>query len=253
VTPPAPLGHPRLHLRRTTSTNERARALAESGAPHGTVVTASEQTAGRGRQGRTWMAPPGRSLLVSVLVRDPPRLLPLAAGAAVAGAADEALAVADATAAPGATAAPTGPAGAARLVQIKWPNDVLLDGGKVAGILVEGRPQEGWAVVGIGLNVAVAESDFPPELAGRAATLGLGPEDIEPTLRTLLARLEHWLAADAETLLTEIRARDALLGRPVRWAGGEGRGDGIDGDGRLVVLTAGGGRVALDAGEVHLG
>ncbi|HWF33950.1 MAG TPA: hypothetical protein VG295_01215, partial [Solirubrobacteraceae bacterium] len=76
---------------------------------------------------------------------------------------------------------------------------------------------------------------------------------IEPTLRTLLARLEHWLAADAETLLTEIRARDALLGRPVRWAGGEGRGDGIDGDGRLVVLTAGGGRVALDAGEVHLG
>jgi BirA family biotin operon repressor/biotin-[acetyl-CoA-carboxylase] ligase len=196
-------------------------------------VTAGEQTAGRGRQGRTWTAPPGRSLLCSVLVRDPPRLLPLAAGAAVADAVE-------AAAAGGAS------------VHLKWPNDVLLDGRKVAGILVEGRPQERWAVVGIGLNVAVEESDFPPELRGRAATLGLDPDRIEPTLRELLRTLERWLAADAETLLAEVRARDALLGQPVRWAGGEGRGDGIDGDGRLVVLTAGGGRVALDAGEVHL-
>ncbi|HWF52176.1 MAG TPA: biotin--[acetyl-CoA-carboxylase] ligase [Solirubrobacteraceae bacterium] len=237
MTGTGPLGHPRLHLRRTTSTNERARALAAGGAPHGTLVTAAEQTAGRGRQGRTWTAPPGRGLLCSVVVRDPPRLLPLAAGAAVADAVDRAVA--------GSRERPRG-------AQIKWPNDVLLRGGKVAGILVEGRPQERWAVVGIGLNVAVAPSDFPPELAGRAATLGLGHEAIEPTLRDLLARLEHWLAADAETLLAEIRARDALLGRPVRWAGEEGRGDGIDGDGRLVVITPGGGRVALDAGEVHL-
>ncbi|MDQ6776532.1 MAG: biotin--[acetyl-CoA-carboxylase] ligase, partial [Actinomycetota bacterium] len=197
-----------------------------------TLVTAAEQTAGRGRQGRTWTAPPGRSLLCSVIVRDPPRLLPLAAGAAVAAAADA--------------------AASARIVQIKWPNDVLLDGRKVAGILVEGRPQERWAVVGVGLNVAVAESDFPPELAGRAATLGLGPGGIEPVLVELLTRLEHWLAADAETLLAEVRARDALLGQPVRWARGEGRGGGIDGDGRLVVITPDGGRVALDAGEVHL-
>jgi BirA family biotin operon repressor/biotin-[acetyl-CoA-carboxylase] ligase len=98
----------------------------------------------------------------------------------------------------------------------------------------------------------VAETDFPPELAGRAATLGLEPSEIEPTLRGLLARLEHWLAADAETLLAEVRTRDALLGQPVRWADGEGRGDGIDGEGRLVVITPGGERVSLDAGEVHL-
>jgi BirA family biotin operon repressor/biotin-[acetyl-CoA-carboxylase] ligase len=227
-----PLGHPRLHLRRTTSTNERASALAAGGAPHGTLVTAAEQTAGRGRQGRTWTAPPGRSLLCSVVVRHPPRLLPLAAGAAVADAVD---AAAD-----------------GQRAQIKWPNDVLLGGRKVAGILVEGRPQERWAVVGIGLNVAVAETDFPPELAGRAATLGLGPDQIEPTLRTLLAMLERWIVADAETLLAEVRARDALLGQPVRWAGGEGRGDGIDGDGRLVVITPDRGRVTLEAGEVHL-
>jgi BirA family transcriptional regulator, biotin operon repressor / biotin---[acetyl-CoA-carboxylase] ligase len=247
VSPTGPLGHPRLHLRRTTSTNERARELATAGAPHGALVTAGEQTAGRGRQGRTWTAPPGRSLLGSVLVRDPPLLLPLAAGAAVAGTVDAA------TAGAGGRADAGAPSGPGRPAQIKWPNDVLLDGRKVAGILVEGRPQERWAVVGIGLNVALAESDFPPELAGRAATLALEPEAIESTLRVLLAELEHWIRADAETLLAEVRRRDALLGRPVRWAGGEGRGDGIDGDGRLVVLTPDGGRIALDAGEVHLG
>ena len=80
----ARLGRPRLHLRATTSTNDRARELAQAGTPHGTVVTAGQQTAGRGRQGRTWSAPPGRALLVSVVLRDPPALLPLAAALAVA-------------------------------------------------------------------------------------------------------------------------------------------------------------------------
>ena len=75
------LGRPRLHLRVTTSTNDRARALAQDGAPHGTLVTAGEQAAGRGRQGRTWSAPAGQALLLSLVLRDPPALLPLAAGA----------------------------------------------------------------------------------------------------------------------------------------------------------------------------
>src|SRR6516164_1885613 len=113
----SPLGTPRLHLRVTDSTNTRARELAAAGAPHGTLVTAREQRAGRGRQGRTWTAPAGHALLCSLVLRDPPRLLPLAAGAAVAEV--------------------VGPA-----ARIKWPNDVLLGGLKVAGILVEGRPQE---------------------------------------------------------------------------------------------------------------
>ena len=164
------LGSPRLHLRRTDSTNNRARDLAARGAPHGTLVTAAEQTAGRGRQGRSWTAPAGRALLCTLVVREPPRLLPLAVGVAVAE-----------TVGPGA--------------RLKWPNDVLIDGRKVAGILVEGRPQERWAVAGIGLNVAVRESDFPPELDGRAATMGLEPSAIEPTLARLLAQLERWLAA----------------------------------------------------------
>jgi BirA family transcriptional regulator, biotin operon repressor / biotin---[acetyl-CoA-carboxylase] ligase len=220
------LGTPRVHYRLTDSTNERARALASAGVPHGTLVTASEQSSGRGRQGRRWSAPAGRALLCSVVIRRPVRLLPLATGVAVA----EVI---------------------APRAALKWPNDVLLDGLKVAGILVESRPQERWAVVGIGLNVALAEDDFPPELAGRAGTLGLGPEAIEPTLERLLDGLSRWLTAEADEVLEAFRARDALLDAPLRWAEGEGRGAGIDDDGRLVVATVGG-RVTLEAGEVHL-
>ncbi len=221
------LGSPRVHLRRTDSTNERARELALRGAPHGTLVTAAVQTAGRGRQGRSWVAPPGRALLCSLVLRDAPRLLPLAAGVAVAGVA--------------------GPA-----ALVKWPNDVLLERRKVAGILVEGRPQEGWAVLGVGLNAALRAEDFPAELRGRATTLGLSPDELEPALERLLRALERWIYASEDEVLEAFRKRDALLHQPVRWAGGEGRGAGIDGDGRLVVAT-GGGTVALEAGEVHLG
>ena len=135
--------------------------------------------------------------------------------------------------------------------RLKWPNDVLVGGRKVAGILVEGRPQEGWAVVGIGLNVAVRHADFPAELRETAGTLGLEADAIEPTLSALLSRLERWVAADAGELVDAVRARDALLGRPVRWAGGRGVGAGIDAGGRLLVETDAG-TVALDAGEVHL-
>ena len=220
-------GIPRVHFRLIDSTNARARDLAARGAPDGTVVTAAEQSAGRGRHGRTWTAPAGRALLCSVLIRDPPRLLPLAAGAAVAG-----------------TVGPE--------AMIKWPNDVHLEGRKVAGILVEGRPQEGWAVAGIGLNVALRlPEDVPAELRSTAGTLGLEPEAIEPTLDALLGRLEWWLGVSDGVVLDAVRERDALFGRPVRWAGGEGTGAGIDAGGRLLVATESG-TVALDAGEVHL-
>jgi BirA family transcriptional regulator, biotin operon repressor / biotin---[acetyl-CoA-carboxylase] ligase len=224
---PARLGRPRLHLRATTSTNDRARELAQAGAPHGTLVTAAEQTAGRGRQGRTWTAPVGRTLLLSVVLRDPPALLPLAAALAVAE-----VAGADA--------------------KIKWPNDVLLEGRKVAGILAEGRPQDSWAVLGIGVNVALRIEDLPPELHETAGTLGLEPADLEPTLERLLAALERTLALDEAALLDAYRARDALRGREVSWATGRGRAAGIDGAGRLVVELPEGGRTALNAGEVHL-
>lgn len=218
---------PRIHFRRVDSTNARARLLAEASAPHGTIVSAGEQSAGRGRQGRTWSAPAGQALLFSVILRDPPRLLPLAAGVAVA---DEA--------GPGA--------------RLKWPNDVLLDGRKVAGLLVEGRPQHGWSVLGIGVNVAVDLAELPAELRERAGSLGRGPDEIEPTLARLLARLERWLVAPPRAVLEAVRGRDALFGRAVRWHAGHGEAAGIDDDGRLLVLTDGG-QLALEAGEVHLG
>ena len=229
----APLGLPRLHLRTTTSTNDRARVLASAGAPHGTLVTADEQSAGRGRQGRAWSAPPGHALLLSVVLRDPPTLLPLHAAVAVAQTV--------------AGAAPTATVG------IKWPNDVHLDGRKVAGILTEGRPQEGWAVLGVGLNVAVRLADLPPELHDTAASLGLEPSQRNAVLAVLLDELAAALALSSGDLLDAWRARDVLRGREVRWAGGAGTAAGVDGDGRLVVELDGGGRTALDAGEVHLG
>lgn len=223
----APFGSPRVHLRETTSTNDHARRLAMRGAPHGTVVTAAHQSAGRGRQGRTWSAPPGHALLMSVVVRDPPRLLPLVGAVAIA----EAL----------------GPD-----IGIKWPNDLHLDGRKVCGILAEGRPQEGWAVLGAGVNVAVRIEDLPPELHETAGTLGRSPADVEPVLAAIVGRIAHWLAADRGALVDAWRARDVLRGHEISWADGRGVAEGVDDDGELLVRRDDGALVVLSAGEVHL-
>ena len=222
------LRRPRLHLRRTTSTNDHCRALAAAGAPHGTLVTAGEQTAGRGRQGRGWAAPPGQALLLSLLLRTYDALLPLRAGLAVADlAGDDAL--------------------------VKWPNDVLAGGRKLAGVLVEARPQSGWAVLGIGVNVAVDLTALPADAPAVAATLGREPAALEDTLEELLGHLERRLAEPAADCLSALRARDALLGQPVSWDGGEGTGAGIDDAGALLVRLPDGRLRTLEAGAVHLG
>jgi BirA family biotin operon repressor/biotin-[acetyl-CoA-carboxylase] ligase len=231
------LGHPRLHLRETDSTNDRARALAIAGAPHGTLVTAAEQSAGHGRQGRSWSAPAGSSLLCSLVLRNPQALLPLIAAVAVCDAVGE-------------------------HARVKWPNDVVFeragattgqtDLAKLAGILAEGRPQEGWAVLGIGVNVAVRIAELPADVRERAASLERSPSAIEPLLADLLVALEQRLAEPAETILDAWRARDVLRGRTIAWTDGQGRAEGIDGVGRLVVALPAGGHTTLDAGEVHL-
>jgi BirA family biotin operon repressor/biotin-[acetyl-CoA-carboxylase] ligase len=221
------LGRPRLHLRETGSTNEVARRLAAAGAPHGTLVTAGLQTAGRGRQGRSWTAPAGRALLCSLVLRELDALLALRGGLAVADVA--------------------GPA-----ARVKWPNDVLVDGRKVAGVLAEGRPQEGWAVLGIGINVAVEPADLPEELRERAGTLARAAGDVDVVLEELLAALARRLAEPAATTAAELGRRDALEGAPVAWAGGEGTAVGIDAEGRLRVRRRGGAIEALGSGEVHL-
>ncbi len=229
-----PLGCPRLHLRLTGSTNDRARELALAGAPHGALVTAEAQSAGRGRQGRSWSAPPGSSLLMSLVLRPTAQvnaILPLAAAVAVCDVA--------------------GPA-----TLVKWPNDVVLTRppglAKLAGILVEGRPQQGWAVLGIGLNVAVKLNDLPPALRGGAATLDRPRAEIEPLLSELLAALDRRLEDAPARTLDAWRARDALRGREIAWSEGRGRAEGIDDAGRLLVRLLDGTRTALAAGEVHL-
>jgi BirA family transcriptional regulator, biotin operon repressor / biotin---[acetyl-CoA-carboxylase] ligase len=219
------LGHPRLHLQTTGSTNDRARELAASGAPHGALVTTDVQTAGRGRQGRTWVAPAGSSLLLSLVLREFDPLVSLRAGLAVAD-----LAGADA--------------------RVKWPNDVLLEGRKIAGVLVEARPQEGWAVLGIGVNAALDVADLPPELRETAGTLNR--TDLDAALAELLEHLTRRLDEPADATLRALADRDALLDRQITWTGGEGTGAGIDERGRLRVRLASGGETVLEAGEVHL-
>jgi BirA family biotin operon repressor/biotin-[acetyl-CoA-carboxylase] ligase len=184
--------------------------------------------------------------LCSLIFRDPPELLSLIAGVAVCDAVgDEA--------------------------RVKWPNDVVVESAartesgaasghppaptlaKLAGILVEGRPQEGWAVLGIGVNVAVKVEQLPEEVRPRAASLERPASAIEPLLAELLLALERRLAEPTERALAAWRERDALLGRDVFWAGGAGRAGGVDDRGRLLVGLSGGAVARLDAGEVHLG
>jgi BirA family transcriptional regulator, biotin operon repressor / biotin---[acetyl-CoA-carboxylase] ligase len=220
------IGTPRAHWRLTDSTNERAKELAAGGAPHGTLVTADEQSAGRGRQGRVWTAPPRSAVLMSLVVREPREMLPLTAAVAVC----DALPVDCA---------------------IKWPNDVWLDRRKLAGILVEGRPQQGWAVLGVGLNVHTTE--FPAELDGLATSLRLAgiETDVEAILTSIMQSLDRWLGAPPPAVLDAWRRRDAIRGERVRWASGEGTAAGIDDSGALLV-EVGEGRIALEAGEIHL-
>ena len=227
------IGSPHVHHRVTDSTNERAKGLAADGAPHGTLVTAGEQTAGRGRQGRQWVAPPGRALLMSVVLNVDGRtpLVPLATAVAICHAFPQA-------------------------DGIKWPNDIWVGGRKLAGILVEGRPQDGWAVLGIGLNVATEPDEFPDELRETATSLKASGSDVatpREALEVLLPVLDAWLEAPADTVLNEWRERDALRGRRISWAGGEGVAAGVGDDGSLLVETDDAGVQSLHAGEVHLG
>jgi len=236
-------GNPHRHFRQTDSTNERAKKLAGGGAPGGLVITADEQTAGRGRRGHPWFAPPGSSLLYSALLRpfDGDPLLALAIPLAICEAAE--------------AVAPV-------RCQVKWPNDVWIDERKVAGVLVEARPDEGWAVIGVGINVAIPPSDFPAEL--RETATSLMPTEAEgepapgeaPTVKTTITALNEslarWIEASPEELLGAYRARDALAGRRISWEDGEGIAEMIDDRGHLVVETGDGQRVSLGAGEVHL-
>jgi BirA family transcriptional regulator, biotin operon repressor / biotin---[acetyl-CoA-carboxylase] ligase len=231
-------GAPHHHHPSTDSTNLRARELAEGGAPSGTVVTADEQSTGRGRHGRVWSAPAGAALLYSAILRPldlTHLMLPLAVPVAVCEACE--------------SVAPVRCA-------IKWPNDIWVDERKLAGILIEARPPE-WAVIGVGVNVSIEPDEFPDDLRWPAISLGHGVEP--PALREALDRaLERWVEADAATVREHFEARDALRGRRISWEGGPEAGDrsgeaeGIDERGNLLVRSTDGVVHALGSGEVSL-
>lgn len=237
----------------TGSTSSDLAILARAGAPEGTVILADHQTAGRGRLGRTWHAPSGTSIAVSMLFRPAPvpvarwPWLPLLAGVAVVEA----------------VRAETGVA-----ADLKWPNDVMVDGLKLAGLLAEvvpqaGRPETaeggGGVIVGVGLNVTAQRSDLPPT----ATSLALcGATDLDwvrvlaAVLRSVAHRYAGWCtdAGEPGAVQRAYRPLCATLGAQVRVqlpAGGSltGQAIDIDDDGRLVVRTAAGDR-ALSAGDV---
>jgi BirA family biotin operon repressor/biotin-[acetyl-CoA-carboxylase] ligase len=235
------LGSPFVHLDTTGSTNDHARTLALARAPTGTVVVAEEQTAGRGRQGRSWTAPRGRALTLSIVWRTDRDLeaLPLAVAVAVCGACE--------------AVAPV-------RCEIKWPNDVWIGQRKVAGILIESRPQDEWAVIGIGLNVDTDRSELEPDLLETATSLRIeagSPIGRDRMLTALLDSLGERLAEpDTAAVMADYRERDLLRGRRIAWTAGTqrltGEAQGIDERGNLVVFTDEGERMALSAGEVHL-
>jgi BirA family biotin operon repressor/biotin-[acetyl-CoA-carboxylase] ligase len=217
------------------STNDRAKQLAEEGAEHGEVVVAERQTAGRGRRGRTWLSSARRNVTFSVVLR--PEALPPARAAELTLVA--AVAVCDALRQAGVDAG------------IKWPNDVLVGGRKIAGILTEMEAEPDrvhWVVLGVGVNVNARLEDFPPELRGEATSVLLARGQPAPRslfLAACLTGLEDWYDRHAEGGFEPIRAawraRSVTLGREVsvRTDGGDlvGRAEDIDETGALLVRT----------------
>ena len=241
----ARLGAPARHLGTVASTMAEAAAWADGGAPHGAVVVAEHQTAGRGRHGRAWTAAPGEGLLFTVVLRptlEPSRLglVALAAG----------LGVADAVAALDVGAG------------LKWPNDVRAGGRKLAGVLAEARHGRGGPVVLLGVGLNVRQTAFPDGLAATSVRLEAG-QDLEPRalLAPVLAAVERRLAQAGRSparLVAAVEARLEGVGEPVvvRDPGSgavlaAGRALGLAPDGALRVETDAGER-AVYAGEATL-
>lgn len=228
-----------------TSTNDAAKQLAVEGAPEGTVVITEEQTAGRGRHGRRWLAPAGSSLLLSCILRPllSPAELPLllmASALAVSQAIEECTGL---------------------LVNLKWPNDILLRNRKTGGILIEtGLSGEGvdYAVIGIGLNVN-ADMTTIPELAATATSISAELGKSASRLKILRALLrcmerEYLLLQRGASPTTRWAGRLSQLGQQVEvdtpWGREIGRIEGVDADGTLVLLRTDGTTARITVGDV---
>lgn len=229
------IGEPRTHVAECESTQ----LLLGPDDPEGAIATADHQTAGRGRLGRRWTDAPGTAAMVSVLLRPPPERsapeLSLVAAAAVA------LALEDLT---------------GLRAQVKWPNDVLLEERKVAGILAEMKGDA--VVVGIGVNVNQTGEQLPRDAKVAAAslhTLDGAIRDREAVLVAVLHRLDRcyaaWRGSGLAAVHSELVERDFLRGRRVTTDAGAGVAVGIDSAGRLLVETASD-TIAVESGEILL-
>jgi len=232
----------------TDSTNRIAMEMAENGVPHGTVVVADAQTAGRGRMGRRWESPAGKNLYVSLLLRPSVPTVEAPLFALVAG-----VALADAVEAVGVPAS------------LKWPNDLYCGERKAAGILAEmASDPEGvrHVVIGVGLNVNMEEADFPPELRGTATSLRIcggrtfrRVDVLALLLNAFGTRYAEFIAGGFASLRDGWDRRDLLRGRRVllRRQVGEGWGtaDGLDTAGALRFLPDGGPAIeSVHSGEI---
>lgn len=226
-------GQPYVYEERCASTQE----LLDRDMPEGALALCDEQTEGRGRLGRSWVAPPGTAILASLLLRPPTHRvvseISLVAGTALAEAIEDATALA---------------------VQVKWPNDVMLNRRKVAGILAEAS--EGAVVVGIGLNVNQERDQLPQDTKVAAASLytidGI-KRDRAPLVSSILERLERnydsWVARGLDGVYDSLGSRDFLRGRRIELDGESGVGVKIDRDGRFLV-DVGGEQRAVESGEI---
>jgi BirA family transcriptional regulator, biotin operon repressor / biotin---[acetyl-CoA-carboxylase] ligase len=226
-------GRPYLYRERC----ESSQRLLDPSLDEGAAAVCDEQTAGRGRLGRSWSAPAGAAILCSVLLRPPPERavaeLSLVGGVAVAEAVEAATTLA---------------------AQIKWPNDVLINRRKVAGILAEAAA--GAVVLGVGLNVNQARSELPADAkvaAGSLLTVDGVRRERAPILADLLLRLERaynlWRDGGLEAVYDGLGARDFLRGRRVYVDGEAGLGIAVDRRGRLEVEIDGERRL-VESGEV---
>jgi BirA family biotin operon repressor/biotin-[acetyl-CoA-carboxylase] ligase len=229
------IGEPRLF----TPECESTQLLLDSALPEGAVAVTDHQTSGRGRLGRAWIEAPGTAVLCSVLLR------PYAERRAVELSLVAAVAVAEAVESATDLSA-----------QIKWPNDVMLNRRKVAGILAEMRGDA--VVVGIGINVNQTREQLPADArtpAGSLRSLTGREHDRDTVLSTLLERLDQryaqWQANGLDGVFDDLGSRDFLRGRRVRVDGETGTGVQIDRQGRLEIAFDGAGRRAIESGEVE--
>jgi len=216
---------------------ESTQRLFDRDAPEGAVAACDEQTAGRGRLGRAWKAPAGKGLLVSILLRPPPdrrvQELSLVGGIAAALTVENALGLS---------------------AQIKWPNDVMVNRSKVAGVLAEAS--DGTVILGIGLNVNQTRDELPQDRkipVGSLLTIDAVQRERAPLLAGLVAEIERayklWQVGGLGELYEELGSRDFLRGRRITVEGRSGLAIAIDRSGRLAVELDGERRL-IESGDV---